>query len=152
MEPQKPAEGIMKQQDYGDSKWYTVECQCHSPECSTTMEVEANDCGIHVNMYANVKTAWWTDHCYRHFDWLPYSVKYYINRGINSFAMAWHAIIHGYVKTQAVIVLNEQSALNLSATLINAIADVQMYSDERKAKFEAEQKAKNESKRSVTTS
>jgi hypothetical protein len=105
-----------------------------------------------VNLYTDTKTAWWKDHCCRHFDWLPYSVKYYINRTINSFSLAWNAIIHGYVKTETVVILNEQSALNLSATLISAIADVQLYDDERKAKFEAEKKAKNESERSATTS
>ena len=42
MKPEKPAWGISKQSDYGDSIWYQVQCECTDPDHCHVVEVEAD--------------------------------------------------------------------------------------------------------------
>jgi len=140
--PQEPAEGILKQNDYGDSKWYKVECNCHNTEHEATVEVEADDHDITVHLYMTTQTTWWKDHCSRHFDWLPYDFKYYINRIINSVSFIYTGVVKGYVEHHAFISLTQQSALNFSSVLVKSMGDVEKFRAERTAKWEAEKAKK----------
>jgi len=59
MEHQEPAEGILKRNDFGDSKFYQIVCGCGQEYHDHNVEVEASDTGINVNLYISVKTNYW---------------------------------------------------------------------------------------------
>jgi ABC-type uncharacterized transport system ATPase subunit len=48
MKAQTPAEGILKTNDWGDSRAYHVVCECGSADCSHNLWVEADDSGVAV--------------------------------------------------------------------------------------------------------
>lgn len=106
MEAQKPAEGILKTNEWGNSKWYHVMCYCGDDDCSHTVEVEADDFGVQVHIYAKVYTKWWN---------------------ANRWKQIWQILTKGYADMQTTIVLKEQVALNYSETLNTAIEDVKNF-------------------------
>jgi len=61
MKAQEPAEGILKSSDFGDSKFYQVVCGCGQPYHSHQVEVEADDTGVNVNIYASAHTSYWSE-------------------------------------------------------------------------------------------
>jgi hypothetical protein len=113
MNAEKPAEGILKTNEWGDSKWYHVRCSCGSDDCSHELQVEADDCDISVHIYANNHTKWWEK---------------------NRWKQIWHILTKGYSEMQTTIVLNEQTALNYAETLKSAMKDVKAFREQRKAK------------------
>ncbi len=46
MIPHTPAQGIMKTNDWGDSKVYRVACDCSDPSHNHNVWIEANDVGM----------------------------------------------------------------------------------------------------------
>ena len=111
MEYQKPAEGILKTGELGDSKWYHICCDCGSDECSHEVSVEADDFGIQVNIYVKNHTRWWEKDRWR---------------------QIWQIITKGYAEMETTIILNEQTAFNYAETLKIAIEDVKHFKDQRK--------------------
>jgi hypothetical protein len=103
MQAQKPAEGILKTNDWGDSKWYHVRCDCGSDDCSHELQVEADEVEISVHLYANYHTKWWER---------------------KRWSQIWQILTKGYSKMQTTIVLNEQTALNYAEAIKSAINDV----------------------------
>lgn len=81
-------------------------CDCGNDDCSHTVEVEADDFGVQVHIYAKVHTKWWES---------------------NRWKQIWHILTKGYADTQTTIVLKEQVALNYSETLKTAIEDVKNF-------------------------
>ena len=130
--PQIPAVGIVKSGDFGNSKFYKIVCGCGCDEHTIAMIVEAEDVGVTVEMFVECKTAWWNDYC-EQVKWLPPDVKYFINRVINSISLINDAVFKGYVKLESYTILTRQQALNLSATLVSAIDDVEKFRIERKS-------------------
>lgn len=112
MRAQRPAEGILKTTEWGDSKWYHVRCDCGNDDCSHEIEVEADDFGVEVNIYVKNHTKWWER---------------------KRWSQIWHILTRGYAEMETTIVLNEQTALNYAETLKSAIVDVKKFKDERKA-------------------
>ena len=106
MEAQKPAEGILKTNEWGDSKWYHVRCDCGNDDCSHEIEVEADDIHVQVHIYSNHHTKWWEK---------------------KRWGQIWQILTKGYAEMQTTIVLNEQTALNYAETLKAAIADVKQF-------------------------
>lgn len=106
MEAQKPAEGILKTNEWGDSKWYHVMCDCGNDDCSHTVEVEADDFGVQVNIYAKTHTKWWE---------------------AKRWKQIWQILTKGYADMETTIVLKEQVALNYAETLKAAIEDVKNF-------------------------
>mgnify|MGYP000143303637 CR=1 FL=1 len=113
MTPQPPAQGILGHGDFGDAKFYYVQCDCGSEECSHTIEVEADDMLVHVHLYSTHHTAWWK---------------------IGRWKQIWQILTTGYAKMETTIVLTEQTALNYSEVLKSAITDVKTFRDERMKK------------------
>jgi len=113
MNPQEPAEGILKQGDFGPAKFYYVQCDCGDDDCSHTIEVEADDSHVQVHLYSNHHTKWW-------------------NR--SRWKQIWQILTKGYAEMQTTIVLNEQTALNYSNALQTAMTDVKKFRDERTKK------------------
>lgn len=113
MNRQEPAEGILKQSNFGDAKFYYVQCDCGDDDCSHTIEVEADDMHVQVHLYSNHHTKWWEK---------------------SRWKQIWQIITKGYAEMQTTIVLNEQTALNYSNVLQSAMTDVKKFRDERTKK------------------
>lgn len=103
MKPQEPAVGILKQGDFGDAKFYYVQCDCGNEDCAHSIEVEADDCHVQVHLYHTQHTKWWEK---------------------NRWKQIWQIITKGYAEMQTTIVLTEQTAANYSAVLQSAAKDV----------------------------
>lgn len=117
MRAQKPAQGILKTNEWGDSKWYHVRCDCGSDDCSHEIEVEADDCGVQVHIYVKNHTKWWER---------------------NRWRQIWQILTRGYADMQTTIVLNEQTALNYAETLKAAMSDVKNFKQESWKKRKAD--------------
>jgi len=111
--PQTPAEGILMHRDYGDSKNYTVVCECCSPDCEHKVWVEADDCGVCITTYTQQKTKFWK---------------------FNRFQIIWTLLTKGYVEYEASIIMNQQQALNYATVLQSAIKDVEQFREDNKVK------------------
>lgn len=115
MKAEEPAVGVLKQGDFGDAKFYYVQCDCGDEDCSHSIEVEADDCHVHVNIYHIQRTKWWQK---------------------NRWQQIWQILTKGYAEMQTTIVLTDQTALNYGAILQAALNDVKEFRD---AKAKAKQ-------------
>jgi hypothetical protein len=110
---QTPAEGILKHNDWGDSKVYRVTCECGSSDCDHNVWVEADDTGVNVTIYTTSRTNFWSKTRWYHI---------------------WTLLTKGYIDTQSTVCLKRQGALNYAETLKSAIVDVDTFRTERKEK------------------
>jgi hypothetical protein len=144
MKLEKPAEGIMKTHDFGDSKFYKVVCSCGQPDHEIDFEVEAAETGINVNTYVTVKTDYWTESLKKRFDIdnpylqeLDWAIKDIWNGLITRLKLTWTIWTKGYVKVESTIAMTEQQAYNYSETLKLAIADVKDFNKRSKSSKES---------------
>lgn len=143
MKAQAPAEGILKTNDYGSSKWYQVVCGCGQPDHTLTVEVEADETGVSVITYATVKTDYWTeavDKRYnidnpwlQEFDWFW---KDLVNGVVTRIKLTWTVWTKGYVRAETTTLMSKQQALNYAETLKAAIKDVEQFDVMRTSKNE----------------
>lgn len=138
MKAETPAEGILKRNDFGDSKWYQVVCGCGQEYHDHTVEVEADETGVNVNIYATVKSDYWSETVDKRYDidnpWLQefdWFWKDLFNGLIRRLKMTWEVWTTGTVTTQTTITMSEQQALNYSETLKKAIKDVKGFKESR---------------------
>jgi len=131
LKAQQPAEGILKTNDYGNSKWYHVVCGCGQPDHTLTVEVEAEEFGVSVNTYAVVKTDYWSENVKKRYDidnpWaqeFDWFWKDLWNGLITRLKLTWTVWTKGYVKAETTILMTEQQALNYAETIKSAIQDV----------------------------
>lgn len=111
MIPEKAAQGILKTNEWGDSKWYHVHCDCGNEDCAHEVQIEADDFGVQVHIYMNNHTKWWEK---------------------NRWKQIWQLLTKGYAEMQTTLVLNEQAALNYADTLVSAMADVKEFKEKQK--------------------
>ena len=140
MKAQTPAEGILKRNDFGDSKFYQIVCGCGQEYHDHNMEVEADETGVNVNIYASPKTDYWSELVAKRYDidnpWaqeFDWAVKDVINGLWTRIKLTWAIWAHGYIRTETVITLSEQQALNYAETLKQAVKDTQAFRHQRKA-------------------
>ena len=112
---QVPAEGIMKTNDWGDSRVYRIACNCGDENHNHNMWVEADDCDIVVTIYTTGKTNWWSKTRWHHI---------------------WTLLTKGYIDTESTVHLSKQQALNYSVTLKSAIEDLEVFRKDRQGKEE----------------
>lgn len=112
MEPETPAQGILKRNDWGDSMCYRVECECGSTEHGHEVQVEADQDGITVSIYVDAYTS------YHHSFWDSMRSR---------LSIAARALFRGTVKVQAELMLREQQAVNYGHTLLNAVEAVKQF-------------------------
>ncbi len=148
MNAQQPAEGILKTNDYGSSKWYHVVCGCGQPDHSLTVEVEAEETGISVNTYATVKTDYWSETVKKRYDIdnpylqeLDWAIKDIINGFVTRLKLTWAVWTKGYLRCETTTLMSKQQALNYAETLKSAIKDVEQFEQGRKSKSSAVDKA-----------
>lgn len=106
MKAEKPATGILKHNDWGDSKMYRVTCDCGSSDCEHNVWVEAEDSGITVTIYTTTRSNFWSKTRWYHL---------------------WTLLTKGHVSTEANICLTSQGALNYAEALKSAIKDVEIF-------------------------
>ena len=114
MRAQTPAEGILKRNDWGDSKVYTVACDCGSPDHEHNVWIEAELEEITVTTYTKVRSKFWDT---------------------SRWQTIWTLLTRGYVELESDITMSKQQALNYAETLKSAITDVEEF--ERKRKINA---------------
>ena len=141
MKAQEPAEGILKRNDFGDTKYYQVVCGCGQEYHDHNVEVEASETGINVNLYISVKTDYWSELVEKRYDIdSPYlqELDWFFKDLINGFwtrlKVTWQLWTTGAVRVETTIAMTEQQALNYAKTLENAVEDVKHFRDERKWK------------------
>jgi len=113
MKSQTPAEGIMKTNDWGDSRVYRIACNCGDENHNHNMWVEADDGDITITIYTTGKTNYWSKTRWYHI---------------------WTLLTKGYIDTESTVCLTKQQALNYAETLKSAIIDVETFRAERKEK------------------
>jgi len=106
MKTQTPAEGVMKTNDWGDSKVYRIACNCGDENHNHNMWVEADDHDITVTIYTTGKTNYWSKTRWYHI---------------------WTLLTKGYIDTESTVCLSKQQALNYADTLKSAIKDVETF-------------------------
>lgn len=113
MKAQTPAEGVMKTNDWGDSKVYRIACNCGDENHNHNMWVEADEHDIQVTIYTTGKTNFWSKTRWYHI---------------------WTLLTKGYIDTESSLHMTKQQALNYAETLKNAITDVDTFRTEREEK------------------
>lgn len=104
MKPEQPANGILKRNDWGDTKVYEVVCTCHESDHNHRVWVEADNTGeVSVVVYTKTTTTFWKS---------------------GRWVQIWKLLTRGCIDFEAAIILDEQQALNYSATLKQAVKDV----------------------------
>ena len=127
MEYQAPAQGILINNDYGDSKFYTVACSCGNPDDEIRVNVEAEDTGITVHVWTTVKTPWWKK-AWNNDSWIAGLYNGIAHR----ISMTWRLWVYGYLENESWTILNKQQAFNFSETLKNAIKDFEKFRNTKK--------------------
>ena len=115
MNVQVPAEGIMKTNDWGNSRVYRIACNCHDENQIHNMCLEAYEHDILVTIYTTGKTNFWSKTRWNHI---------------------WTLLTKGYIDTESSVHLSKQQALNYSATLKSAIEDLEVFRKDRQGKAE----------------
>jgi len=115
LEIQVPAEGIMKTNDWGDSKVYRVTCNCGAADHDHHVWVEADDHEVNVTIYTTVKSNFWSKTRWYHI---------------------WTLLTKSYIDTESTVCMTKQQALNYAETLKSAIDDVNMFRNARQNKEE----------------
>lgn len=105
MKAQKPAQGVLKTHDFGDSMFYVIPCSCG---CGSDHElnVEADETGIWARIYFKGKTNWWNK---------------------NRWQNIWTLITKGYIESYTDIHMTQQQALNYAETIKSAMQDVEKF-------------------------
>lgn len=110
MTTQTPAQGIMLDRDYGDSKSYTIACDCHDGDHQVHMWIELNSDkdtqDVELTFYVNTTTPFWKE-------------------GFSRIRAAWNILIYGYREDQHSLILNKQAALNVASTINTVVEELQ---------------------------
>lgn len=149
MRAEKPAEGILKRNDFGNSMYYQIVCGCGQDVHDHNVEVEANETGVNVNIYVTVKSDYWTETVEKRynidnpwqqeFDWFW---KDLINGLVRRVKATWEIWTTGAITSQTTIAMSKQQSLNYAETLKSAIKDVEQFEAERKVNHEIQQAVK----------
>jgi len=106
MKPEKPVEGILKLNDWGESMWYYIPCDCSDPDHAHTVEVEADDYCVCVHIHTTVKTRFWEKRRWR---------------------QIWSLLTRGYAEYEGTVILKSQQAINYAGALTSAVNDVTIF-------------------------
>lgn len=140
MSPQEPAQGIMQTRDFGDSKFYKVDCECGNPDDTLTFNVEADPVcrQVIVTTWTSQKTNWWsatfseTSGVDIKHDWLwsmNYRGRHFLNEIIRRVSLTYKIAVHGYIEYEQTTIMTKQQALNYASTLVKAINDIEDYQE-----------------------
>jgi len=113
MNAQIPTRGIMLTADYGDSKSYTIDCDCQAKEHQVNMWIDLDvdldvDDQVKMTFHVTTTTPFWKD-------------------GFSRFKAAWDILVHGYREDQHTLLLNKQAALNVANTIIDVVKELEKH-------------------------
>jgi len=109
MKAQIPAEGILKKNDWGNAKAYQIACGCGDLTHDHNLWVEADETGVNITVYVNVKSPLWS---------------------MNRWRQVWALMTNGYLTQESTLYMSEQQALNYAETLKSAITDIKKFKKE----------------------
>jgi len=131
MKAETPAQGILKTNDFGNSKWYKVVCGCGQPDHDLNFEVDADETGVNVNTYVTVKTDYWSENIKKRYDIdnpylqeLDWALKDIWNGFVTRLTLTWMIWTKGYVQCETTVLMSEQQALNYAEAIKSSIQDV----------------------------
>lgn len=131
MKSEKPAEGIMKTGDWGNSKCYKIVCGCQQPDHEHDVWVESSDVGVNVDVFVTSKTDYWSETFKKRYDieniWqqeFDWAWKDLVNGIISRVKLTWSIWTKGYIKTETTITMSEQQAFNYADAIKSAVQDV----------------------------
>ena len=134
MKAQKPAEGILKRNDFGDSIYYQIVCGCGQPNHDHNVEVEADSTGVNVHIYTTVKTDYWTETVPKRYDIdneilqeIDWFLKDLYNSTIRKIKLTWELWTTGAITAETTIAMSEQQGLNYAETLKEAVKQVKEF-------------------------
>lgn len=110
MKAETPAVGILKTNDWGDSIWYYVPCDCTDDNHAHSIEIEADDHAVSVNIYVTHTNKFWS---------------------VNRWKAIWALLVTGRIELQATTILQEQQALNYAKALTTAMNSVKLFKSKR---------------------
>lgn len=103
MKAEQPAKGILKINDWGNSRMYKAVCSCGDDDCSHTIDIEA-DHEVSVTIYTRTRTNFWSKTRWSHI---------------------WTLLTKGYTDFETTIVLDKQTAINYAETIKSAVKDLE---------------------------
>lgn len=140
MKAQKPAEGVMLTHDFGDSKYYRVDCNCGNEDDRIEVSIFLDDFDeIIIEFEATEKTDWWKklwkyDVYEIDNPWL-FSIVNSLQELVNGIAHRLRVTrdvwFRGYVTYSSSTILSEQTALNFSAALASAVREIEKRNKEK---------------------
>ncbi len=110
MKAQKPAEGILIRNDWGDAKNYDIVCGCGQPGHVHNLWVESDESGVNVNIYVTVTTPFWSKNRFKHI---------------------WTLLTKGHIELETTICMSEQQSINYARVLTSAAKDVKLFRTKR---------------------
>ena len=131
LKPEVPAQGILKKNDFGDSMWYTVICECGENEHNHELYIEADEIDVTVHIYTNASSDWWTKNFDYDHDSSFYPLRYFADELVRRAKLIWDILTKGSVKYESHVILNRQQALNYSEVLRQSISDIEHFRDSR---------------------
>lgn len=134
MNPQTPAEGILKQSDYGEYQSYTLTCECAEPNHDQHLIIEADDNNITVTIYSKQYTNSWDEMVKPRYDIECFALQYLnwraceiVNGLWTRLKLSWQLWFKGEIEYQSSTILTEQQAINYANVLIKAVEDVKNF-------------------------
>jgi hypothetical protein len=110
MKTEIPAEGVLKRNEWGDTKCYQIVCNCGDADHDHNVWVEADDHEVSVIIYTTNTTPFWSKRRWR---------------------QMWDLLVCGYVKQEVAIAMTEQQAVNYANVLTQAVEDVKIFRNNR---------------------
>ena len=109
MKSQKPANGIMLTNDWGDAKTFHIECECTDPDHAAKMWIEVDRekdfDAVNVSFYVNTSNPFWAE-------------------GYNRFRAAWDILVKGVHTQEHHMLLNKQAALNMADAIKHTVKEL----------------------------
>lgn len=111
MKAEKPANGIMKTNEWPQSQSFRIACDCHSESHAVDMWIEvAGDATepprVQVEFFVNMTVPFWS-------------------QGFNRLRAAWRTLWFGEATHAHTMLLNKQAALNLSEAIRQSIQQLE---------------------------
>lgn len=111
MKPQNPAQGIMLQGEYKDSKNFKVECDCSSDDHAVHMWIELQQDKEIPTVEVSFYVTTWTREFWK--DW-PARLR-----------AVYEILFKGVHKQEHHMILNKQSALNFAAAITKTVRELE---------------------------
>ena len=121
--PETPAVGIMKLHEYPDAVWYDVACDCGSKDHFHSIWImkDSKTGLVEVNISTESTTDFWSKNLEYDYDDRFYWIKSVVDEIITRSKLIWKILIHGYVKRESYVLLNQQQAVNYANALLESV-------------------------------